>query len=43
MVEQVTVEMPPNPDAYEPVRLEYYAVRLFTGQDIHGKDKMYDI
>jgi len=31
-----------NPKAHEPVRLEYHAARLFTGQDIHGQDKTYD-
>jgi predicted transposase/invertase (TIGR01784 family) len=40
--ELVNAEMAFNPDASEPVRLEYHAARLFTGQDIHGKDKTYD-
>jgi len=40
--EPVNVEMSFNPKAHEPVRLEYYAARLFTGQDIHGQDKKYD-
>jgi len=40
--EPVNVEMCFNPDASEPVRLEYHVARLFTGQDIHGKDKTYD-
>jgi predicted transposase/invertase (TIGR01784 family) len=40
--ELVNVEMSFNPKASEPVRLEYHAARLFTGQDIHGKDKIYD-
>jgi predicted transposase/invertase (TIGR01784 family) len=40
--EPVNVEMSFNPRASEPVRLEYHAARLFTGQDIHGKEKMYD-
>jgi len=40
--EPVNVEMAFNPDASEPVRLEYHAARLFTGQDMHGKDKTYD-
>jgi predicted transposase/invertase (TIGR01784 family) len=40
--EPVNVEMAFNPDAHEPVRLEYHAARLFTGQDIHGKDKTYN-
>jgi predicted transposase/invertase (TIGR01784 family) len=38
----VDVEMSLNPDACEPVRLEFYAGKLFTGQDIHGVDKSYD-
>jgi hypothetical protein len=25
-----------NPDPFEPVRLEFYAGKLFTGQDIRG-------
>jgi len=40
--EPVNVEMSFNPDADEPVRFEYYAARLFTGQDIHGKTKDYN-
>jgi len=40
--ELVNVEMSFNPDASEPVRLEYHAARLFTWQGIHGKDKTYD-
>jgi predicted transposase/invertase (TIGR01784 family) len=40
--ELVNVEMSFNPNAHEPVRLEYHAAKLFTGQDIHGKDKTYD-
>jgi len=40
--EPVNVEMSFNPKASEPVRLEYHAAKLFTGQDIHGKDKTYD-
>jgi len=40
--EPVNVEMSFNPDASEPVRLEYHAARLFVGQGIHGKDKNYD-
>ena len=30
-----------NPDAFEPVRLEYYAAKLFTGQNIIGKVRDY--
>jgi hypothetical protein len=37
--EPINVEMSFNPDADEPVRLEYYTAALFTGQDIHGKNK----
>jgi predicted transposase/invertase (TIGR01784 family) len=40
--EPVNVEMSFNPDASEPVRLEYHTARLFVGQGIHGKDKTYD-
>jgi len=40
--ELVNVEMSFNPGADEQVRIEYYTARLFTGQDIHGKDKNYD-
>jgi predicted transposase/invertase (TIGR01784 family) len=40
--ELINVEMSFNPDASEPVRLEYHAARLFVGQGIHGKDKNYD-
>jgi hypothetical protein len=31
-----------NPIADEPERLEYYTAKLFTRQDIHGKDKKYN-
>ena len=40
--ELINVEMSFNPKASEPVRLEYHAARLFTGQDIHGKTKNYN-
>jgi predicted transposase/invertase (TIGR01784 family) len=40
--EPVNVEMTMYPDDFEPVRLEFYAGRLFTGQDIRGKDKTFD-
>jgi predicted transposase/invertase (TIGR01784 family) len=40
--EPINVEMSFNPDASEPVRLEYHAARLFTGQGLHGQDKTYD-
>jgi len=33
------VEMTLYPDAFEPVRLEYHAAKLFSGQDIKGQDK----
>jgi hypothetical protein len=39
--ELVNVEMSFNPTTIELVRLEYYAARLFTGQDIHGETKDY--
>jgi predicted transposase/invertase (TIGR01784 family) len=31
-----------NPDAFEPIRLEFHAGKLFTGQDIRGAEKTYD-
>jgi predicted transposase/invertase (TIGR01784 family) len=40
--ELINVEMSLNSDPYEPVRLEFYAGKLFTGQDIRGVDKSYD-
>jgi hypothetical protein len=40
--ELVNVEMSLNPARFEPVRLEFYAGRLFTGQDIRGKEKDFD-
>jgi len=40
--EPINVEMCLNPDRFEPVRLEFYAARLFAGQDIRGADKNYD-
>jgi predicted transposase/invertase (TIGR01784 family) len=40
--ELVNVEMSLNPDPCEPVRLEFHAGKLFTGQDIRGTDKTYD-
>ncbi|MDR0622902.1 MAG: Rpn family recombination-promoting nuclease/putative transposase [Treponema sp.] len=40
--ELVNVEMSLNPDACEPVRLEFHAGKLFTSQDIRGTDKSYD-
>ena len=40
--ELVNVEMSFNPKPFEPVRLEYYACRLFSGQDIKGADRGYD-
>jgi predicted transposase/invertase (TIGR01784 family) len=39
--ELVNVEMSLNPDPFEPVRLEFYAGKLFTGQDIRGSKKTY--
>ncbi|MDR2447418.1 MAG: Rpn family recombination-promoting nuclease/putative transposase [Treponema sp.] len=40
--ELINMEMSLNPDTHEPTRLEFYAGKLFTGQDIHGIDKNYD-
>jgi len=40
--ELVNVEMSLNPDKFEPVRLEFHAGKLFTGQDIRGADKTFD-
>jgi predicted transposase/invertase (TIGR01784 family) len=40
--EPVNVEMSFNPDASEPIRLEYHVARLFVGQGLHGQDKTYD-
>ena len=40
--ELVNVEMCLNPDPFEPVRLEFYAGKLFTGQDIRGTGKTYE-
>ena len=37
--ELVNVEMSLNPDPFEPIRLEFHIGKLFTGQDIRGKDK----
>jgi len=39
--EQINVEMCLNPDEFEPVRLEYYAARLFGVQDIRGEGRTY--
>ena len=39
--ELCNIEMTLNPDAYEPIRLEYYSSKMFTSQDIRGKDKSY--
>lgn len=36
------LEMTLNPDAYEPMRLEYYASKLFVSQNIRGADKTYN-
>ena len=40
--ELVNVEMSLNPDAYEPVRLEFHAGKLFTSQAVRGTEKTYD-
>ena len=37
--ERINVEMSLNPNPYEPVRLEFYAAKLFIGQNIKGIDK----
>ena len=40
--ELLDVEMSFNPDPFEPVRLEYHAGKLFTGQEIRGTERTYD-
>jgi hypothetical protein len=40
--ELINIEMSLNPDAFEPVRLEFYAGKFFTGQGIRGSDRTYD-
>jgi len=40
--ELLNVEMCFNPNPFEPVRLEFHAGKLFTGQDIRGTGKTYD-
>jgi predicted transposase/invertase (TIGR01784 family) len=40
--ERVNIEMSFDPDVFEPIRLEFHAGKLFTGQDIRGKDKTYN-
>ena len=40
--EPINVEMCLNPNPFEPVRLEFHAGKLFTGQDIKGADKTFD-
>jgi hypothetical protein len=35
----INVEMSLNPDPFEPIRLEFHVGKLFTGQDIRGKDE----
>ena len=40
--EYVNIEMSLNPDSFEPVRLEFYASKLFTLQEIKGTYKKYD-
>jgi hypothetical protein len=39
--EPVNVEMSFYPDEFEPLRIEFFACRLFTGQNIRGKDADY--
>ncbi|GHU53801.1 hypothetical protein FACS1894200_14280 [Spirochaetia bacterium] len=38
---RVDVEMTLSPDYFEPLRLEFYAGRLFTSQNIQGAEKDY--
>jgi predicted transposase/invertase (TIGR01784 family) len=40
--EPVNIEMSLNPNAFELVRLEFLAGKLFTGQDIRGSGKSYN-
>ncbi|MCL2804683.1 MAG: Rpn family recombination-promoting nuclease/putative transposase, partial [Treponema sp.] len=40
--ELVNIEMCLYPSPYEPVKLEFYASKLFIGQDIRGADKTFD-
>ncbi|MDR2951924.1 MAG: Rpn family recombination-promoting nuclease/putative transposase [Treponema sp.] len=40
--ELVDVEMSLNPDPFEPVRIEFYAGKLFTGQELKGAEKNYN-
>jgi len=40
--EHINVEMSLNPNAFEPVRLEFHAGKLFTGQDLRGIEKSYN-
>jgi predicted transposase/invertase (TIGR01784 family) len=40
--ELCNIEMTLNPDTFEPVRLEYYAAKLFISQDIRGQGKSYN-
>lgn len=39
--EVCNIEMTLNPNADEPLRLEYYSGKLFTGQNIRGQDHSY--
>ena len=40
--ELINVEMSLDPNPFEPVRLEYYVGKLFSGQDIKGIKKTYN-
>jgi predicted transposase/invertase (TIGR01784 family) len=40
--ELINVEMSLNPNAFEPVRLEFHTGKLFTGQDLRGAEKSYN-
>ena len=37
----INVEMTLYPDKFEPLRIEYFACKLFTSQDIRGTDRTY--
>jgi hypothetical protein len=40
--ELANVEMTFNPDKFEPLRIEFFACKLYTTQDIRGADAYYD-
>ena len=39
--ELINVEMCFNPDAFEPLRMEYYTTKLFSGQELRGIERDY--